>query len=47
MRYKRHPETEQQRSDRRERAARRRIDDAAADAAVDAMVSQNLKLYGP
>ena len=48
MRKKRTPETEEQRNERLEKEAQRRIDDAAAEGeAVDAMVKRSIKLHGP
>jgi hypothetical protein len=48
MRKKRTPETEEQRNERLEKEAQRRIDGAAAEGeAVDAMVKRSIKLHGP
>lgn len=42
------PENEEQRNERFEKVAQKRIDDAsAADKAIDAMVKQSIKLHGP
>jgi len=48
MRKMRTPENEEQRNERFEKVAQKRIDDAAAaDKAIDAMVKQSIKLHGP
>lgn len=48
MRKKRNPETGEQRSERFEKEAQRRIDDAAAeDNDIDAMVKRSIELHGP
>lgn len=47
MRQKRTPETEEQRRERLEKDARKRLDNAAAeDTAMDAMVKRNIELHG-
>lgn len=48
MRKKRTRETEEQRDERFEKDAQKRIDDAAkADEAIDALVKRSIKLHGP
>ena len=48
LRKKRHPETQEQRTDRFVKEAQRRIEDAAAeDKAIDAMVKRNIEARGP
>ncbi len=48
MRKKRSPETEEQRSERFEKDAQRRIQGAAAeDKDIDAMVKRSIELHGP
>lgn len=47
MRKKRNPESEDQRNERFEKSAQKRIDDAAAaDDAMDAMVKRSIRLHG-
>jgi hypothetical protein len=48
MRKQRKPETAEERDERFKRDSRRKTDAAAAaDAAVDQMIRQNIRLYGP
>ena len=48
MRKPRKPETDEERSERHDRATQLKKDDVeAADGAIDAMIQTNLRLYGP
>lgn len=48
MRKKRAPDTEAQRTNRRENEARRRNEDSAAeDKTMDALVKRSIETYGP